>query len=97
MSTGVAVAGPVGPVGVAAIDLVGVAVADPVGVAVADPVAVAVAEAVAVDVAGAATTSFVTVAVQITSAPPPLPEPLHWSTFTGSVAVIVDAPVTVHV
>ena len=76
-------------------DLVGVA--DPVGVAVgvADPVGVAVGVAVGVGVSGVATTSFVTVAVQIVSAPPPLPEPLHWSMFTASVEVSVDPVVTV--
>lgn len=83
------------PVGVDVVDAVAVDVAVPVGVDVADVVGVAVADAVVVGVAvpGAAT-SFVTDAEHLTSAPPPLPEPLHWSTFTGSVAVTVDPPVT---
>jgi hypothetical protein len=38
---------------------------------------------------------FVTLAVQVTVAPPPLPEPTHWLTVTGSAAVFVDV-VTVH-
>ena len=33
--------------------------------------------------------------VQVTVAPPPLPEPLHWLTVTGSAAAWVDG-VTVH-
>ncbi len=49
-----------------------------------------------VGVVAALTTSFVTDAWQFTSAPPPLPEPLHWSMFTGNVAVTVDDPVTEH-
>ena len=83
-------------VGVDVADAVGVEVAEPVGVDVADPVGVDVADPVGVGVSDVEATKFVTVAVQLTSAPPPLPEPLHWSTFTGSVVVIVDAPVTMH-
>jgi len=66
------------PVGVDVADGVAVEVAVAVGVDVADVVAVAVADAVvvAVDVASGATW-LVTVAVHLTSAPPPLPEPLH--------------------
>ena len=51
-----------------------------------------------VGVGGVAITTFETDALQITSEPPPLPDPLHWSMFTGSVEVIVDpvAPVQVN-
>jgi hypothetical protein len=98
---GVELADPVGvdvadPVGVEVADPVGVEVADPVGVDVAAPVGVDVADAVGVGVSGVAATKFDTLAVQLTSAPPPLPEPLHWSMFTGSVVVIVEDPDTVH-
>jgi hypothetical protein len=72
------------PVGTAVVERVDEAVGEPVGTAVVDAVGVTV-EAIM---------SFVTVAWQVTSAPPPLPEPLHWSTFTKSDAVIVDGPVT---
>ena len=91
---GVAVTGAPGvPVaGVAVEGAPGVAVgADPTGVAVgADPTGVAVG----VGAGGGTTRSFVTVAVQRTRAPPPFAEPLHWSTFTGSVVVVLDPPVT---
>ena len=52
---------------------VGEGVSVPVELAVGEAVVVIVAVAVAVE----AVTSFVTVAWQVTSAPPPLPEPLH--------------------
>ena len=42
-----------------------------------------------------ARTRFVRDAVQVTVAPPPLPEPLHWSIVTGIAALLVD-DVTVH-
>lgn len=98
--------GVLAPVGVVEAVWVGVPVeAVPAGVAdavvpvgVADavvPVGVDVADAVGVNVADPAATMLVTVALQFTSAPPPLPEPLHWSMFTGSVVVMVDPPVTV--
>jgi len=45
----------------------------------------------------ATTTMFETSASQITSAPPPFAESLHWSMLTGSVDVIVEAPDPVHV
>ena len=38
--------------------------------------------------------TFLTVAVQRTSEPPPFAEPLHWSTFTEKAEVIVDPVVT---
>jgi hypothetical protein len=38
---------------------------------------------------------LVTLAVQTTVAPPPLPDPTHWLIVTGSAAVLVDV-VTVH-
>jgi hypothetical protein len=43
---------------------------------------------------GVEMTSFVTVAMHVTSAPPSFAEALHWSMFTGSVNVIVDPVVT---
>ena len=84
-------------VDVAVGDPAGVDVADPVGVAVADPVGDGLTETVAVGVGvvDAGATSFVTVDSHLTSVPPPLPEPLHWSMFTGRVDVIVDPAVTV--
>jgi hypothetical protein len=95
----VAVAAPGDVEAVAVADPVVVAVVEGDAVAVAEPVAVAVvdgvADVVAVPVAEGVATWFVTAAVHRTTAPPPLPEPLHWSTFTGSAAVIVDSPVTV--
>ncbi len=72
-----------------------VVVAEGVPVVVAVPEAVAVADTLWVAVGVAARTWFVTVAVHCTSEPPPFAEPLHWSTFTGRVEVMVDAPVTV--
>jgi len=82
------VAEPVGvPLGVAVAVAVVEGVADPVGVALG----VVVTEGVPV---GTTTvggiTWFETVAWHVTSAPPPLPEPLHWSMWIGSVAVVVE-------
>ena len=51
-------------------------------------VEVAVVLAVADGVPGV--TWLVTAAWQVTSAPPPLAESLHWSTFTGKLAVVVE-------
>ena len=96
---GVAVGVPVGvPVGVG----VGVPVGVPVGLGVRVPVGVEVGGTpvdvavggilVGVFVSGA--TSFVTVAVHLMNEPPPLAEPLHWSTCTGKVTVVVDAVLT---
>lgn len=75
---------------------VGVAVADSYGgVGVAGGAVLPRAGVtVAVEVAGGGETSFVTVAVQRTSEPPPFAEPLHWSTFTTRVEVAVDPSVT---
>ena len=91
------------PVGVAVVEPVGEAVGEPVGEAVAEPVGEAVAEPVAVADAvgvpgpgvGVGTTWLLTVASHVTSAPPPFPEPLHWSTFTAIAAFIVEPAVTV--
>ena len=44
---------------------------------------------------GAAVITYVSEAVHMTVAPPPFPEPLHWSTVTRSTAVSVEV-VTVH-
>jgi hypothetical protein len=73
--------------GMAGVEAVGVPVAvlvgdvEPDGVAVVDCVETGVVEAVpvaVVDTLGvAASTSLVIVALHVTSAPPPLPEPLH--------------------
>jgi hypothetical protein len=46
-------------------------------------------------VAGAAVMLLVTEDEHVTVAPPPLPEPLHWSIVTGSAALVVDGD-TVH-
>ena len=64
----------------------GVAVA-PDGVAVA---AAAVGVALGDGDAVAARMTLLTVAVHRTSEPPPFAEPLHWSTFTGSDADVVE-------
>lgn len=72
--------------------LEGVDVAVVADVAVAVGVAdVAVADGVAVE----GTTWLLTVDEQFTKAPPPLPEPLHWSTLTARDEVIVEPVVTV--
>ena len=63
-----------------------------VGVAVAG--LEGVGEGVAVG-AGAATL-FVTLALQTTVAPPPLPEPLHWLIFTVRTEAVVESDATVH-
>ena len=67
------------------------------GVAVRAGVAVAPDEGAGVAVAAvgegdavAARMTLLTVAVHRTSEPPPFAEPLHWSTFTGSDADVVD-------
>jgi len=76
-------------VAVAPDDGTGVAVAAAaVGVALgeADAVAVALGDGDAV----AARMTLLTVAVHRTSEPPPFAEPLHWSTFTGSDADVVE-------
>jgi hypothetical protein len=57
------------------VEAVPVAVVDTLGVAVVDTVADAAL--VAADVGVEASTSLVIAALHITSAPPPLPEPLH--------------------
>jgi hypothetical protein len=99
VATGVVVpvaAGVVVPVVVGVVVPVAVGVVVPVAVGVSVPVpGVKVVVAPGVVVAG--TTSLVTVAVQIVSAPPPFADPLHWSTFTGKVEVIVDPAPTVQV
>ena len=62
------------------------------GVVVAPGVALAVGVAVAT---GCASMIELTFAEQRTREPPPFAEPLHWSTFTESVALIVDEGPTV--
>ena len=81
------------PVTGAGVAVAGVAVGadDGTGVAVAAAVVgVAVGEAEAV----AARMTLLTVAVHRTSEPPPFAEPLHWSTFTGSEADVVEPVLT---
>jgi hypothetical protein len=71
-------------VGVGAVGVgVGVTVGDVVGVAVGSAVGVAVGSTTAV-------TKLLMFVLQVTVAPPPLPEPLHWSTWTRSADVTVD-------
>lgn len=54
----------------------------------------AVGDATGVDTGGAAITRFVTVASHSVRAPPPLADPLHWSTLIASVEVVVEVPNT---
>jgi hypothetical protein len=57
---------------------------------------VGVAAGVAVGAGGGATTLFEMLVWQVTVPPPPLPEPLHWSTVTTTVDVVVEPGSTVH-
>ena len=101
-------AGVVAAPGVADVEPGGVVVADAVdpGVPAAGVpapgvpgpgVAAAVVVVVVVDVpvGESPATWFVTVAWQRTSAPPPFPEPLHWSMWMGNELLVVDDAATV--
>lgn len=76
----------------------GLAVAAGVGLAVGLGVVVGVGLAVGLGegLACAAVTLSVRLVRQVTVAPPPLPEPLHWLTVTFRSEVVVDPEVTVH-
>jgi hypothetical protein len=80
-------AGVVEAIAVAVDEMLGVAVAETV--ALVETVAVAEGEPVAVGVGVEAITSFVIVALHVTSAPPPFPESLHWSMCIGRAALVV--------
>ena len=79
-------------VGEAAGDVVDVTPGEAVGEAAGDEVGLAagVAAGVGVGLAGAAVTLEVICARQTTTAPPPLPEPLHWLIVTGSAEFEVE-------
>ena len=68
----------------------GVAVRAGVAVAPDEGAGVAVAAVGEGDAVAARMTTLLTVAVHRTSEPPPFAEPLHWSTFTGSDADVVE-------